>query len=382
MYFNQIVVIIVSKSKNKINSQFMKLHSKYAFDNTIKVFFIILSLLISIVWFSKTISFVRYITDNGVETSQFLFLFILILPAILVYMIPISLFIACGITINKMLMSNEIAILKSSGLSDFRIGMPIIKISLYMTFFCLVISMFLMPYSNKKLSITRQNLKNNYANISFNEGVFENMRDVTIFVAKKTEDSKLYGIILNDNRNKNVSLTITSKEGRLGLKNEKLFLYMTDGTIQRYNKESAQTDILEFDSYIFNLVEEEKIEERHSWKARERYIHELLNPSETHNEEKIKEYTAQIHKRIIISLFSLTMTLISLMFLLKKDFSRRGNFYSILYMVATSTVFLAITLSLFRISEINLNFVYLNYLNLVLFTLAPLVVIRLGRLTK
>ncbi len=360
----------------------MKLNNKYTFDSTIKIFFIILALLISIVWFSKTISFVRYITDNGVETSQFLYLFILILPAILVYMIPISLFIACGITVNRMLMNNEIAILKSAGLSDFRISMPIIKISLYMTFFCLVISMFLMPYSNKKLNITQQNLKNNYANISFNEGVFENLKDITIFVAKKTEDSNLYGVILNDNRNQDVAITITSQEGRLGLKNEKLFLYMTDGTIQRYNKESKQTDILEFDSYIFNLTEEQKIEERRSWKARERYIHELLNPGLNYSDDQRREYIAQIHKRIIISLFSVTMTMIALMFLLKKDFSRRGNFSSIMYMVATSTVFLAITLSLFRVSEVDLDFIYVNYSNLALFTLIPFFIIRLGRIKK
>ena len=354
----------------------MKIHNRYIFDNTIKLFFVILGLLISIVWFSKTISFVRYITDSGIEVSQFLYLFILILPAILVYMIPISLFIATAITVNRMLVNNEISVLRSTGISDIRIAAPIIKISFYMTFFCVVISMFLMPYSNKKLSITSKNLKNNYANIAFNEGVFENLKDITIFVAEKKEDDSLLGVILDDNRNKEISLTITAKAGRLGVKNNKLFLYMTDGTVQRYIHSTSQTNILEFDSYIFNLTEEEKVEEKKSWKARERYFYELINPVDVYNEDQRKEFAAQIHKRIIISLFSLAMTLICLVFLLKKDFSRRGNLNSLVYMILSAIVFLVITISLFRISEVNLSFIYLNYLNLIVFTLVPLYVLK------
>ncbi len=360
----------------------MKIHNKYLFDNTAKLFFIVLTVLISIVWFSKTISFVRYITDNGIETSQFFYLFILILPAILVYMIPVSLFIATAFTLNKMLVNNEISVLRSSGLSDMKISVPIIKISLYMAFFCLIITTILMPYSNKKLSVTQQNLKNNYTNIAFTEGVFENMKDITIFVSEKKEDATLVGIMLNDNRNKDVSLTITAQEGRLGIKNDKLFLYMTEGTVQRFINSSMQTDVLEFDSYVFNLTEEEKVEERKAWKARERYIHELINPTDTYTKDQEREYIAQVHKRIITSLFGITMVVICLMFMLKKDFSRRGNLYSIIYTVVASTIFLGIAISLFRISEVNLDFIYLNYFNFIVFTFIPLYILRKGRIGR
>ena len=47
---------------------------------------------------------------------------------------------------------------------------------------------------------------------------------------------------------------------------------------------------------------------------------------------------------------------------LKKDFSRRGNLNSLVYMILSAIVFLVITISLFRISEVNLSFIYFYWL--------------------
>ena len=350
----------------------MKIHSRYVFDNTVKLFLLILSLLISIVWFTKTISFVRYITDNGIAISQFFYLFILILPSLLIYMIPISLFIAAIIIVNRMLSSNEVSILRNSGLSDIKISAPIIKLSIYLSLICLVISMFLLPYANKNLSITRNNMKNNYANIGFSEGVFESLRDITIFVNKKSNNSILYGIILNDNRNKKVSLTITAKEGRLGLKEGELFLYMTNGTVQRYVHDSNQTNILEFDSYIFNLSEEEKIEKKKEWKVSERYPQDLLDESQYSSQEMRSEFISHFHKRIAMALLVLAMTCTSLSIMLGKEFSRRGSFSSIVTSIVVVIMFFGLTISLFKVSESNLDFIYVNYAILTLFIVAPL----------
>lgn len=287
-------------------------------------------------------------------------------------MIPISLFIATIIIVNRMLSNNEVSILRNSGLSDIRISAPIIKISIYMSFVCLVISMFLLPYANKNLNITRNNLKNNYANIGFSEGVFENLRDITIFVNKKSKDSILYGIILNDNRNKKVSLTITAKEGRLGLKEGELFLYMTDGTVQRYVHESNQTNILEFGSYIFNLSEEEKIEKNKTLKVSERYPHELLDLSGYPSEEMKNKFISHFHKRIMMALLGLAMICTGLAIMLGKEFSRRGSFSSIVTSAVVVIVFFAISISLFKVSEANLSFIYLNYTILASFIIVPL----------
>ncbi len=230
--------------------------------------------------------------------------------------------------------------------------------------------MFLMPYANKKLSLAKANLRNNYSNISFNEGVFENMKDITVFVASKNKkDNKLYGILLNDNRNKNVSLTITARQGSLGVKEGLLFLYMQEGTVQRYSASKGQTDILDFDSYVFNLTEQKNDIVNRVWKPKERYLHELIISS---NEEGRIVYIAQMHMRVIISLCGIAMTFICAGIMMYRNFSRKGNLISISYSVISCVLFFGITISLFRLSEANPSFIYLNYVNLIFFILLPL----------
>jgi len=95
----------------------MLLYDRYIFRRVLAVFLAVVFLLVTLIWFSKTISFVKYITENGIELSQFLLLFLLILPWLLMFIIPISLFIAVVAVYNRMLVDNEIAILKNSGLT-------------------------------------------------------------------------------------------------------------------------------------------------------------------------------------------------------------------------------------------------------------------------
>lgn len=360
----------------------MRLHNRYIFDTVIKKFFIILALLIAIIWFSKTISFVKYITENGIETSKFLSLFLLILPSFLIYLIPISLFIAITISINKFINHNEIAVLRNSYLSDFKISTPIIKIAFYMTFFSLIISFFLAPYSNKRLSTERENLKNNYSNISFNQSVFEHMKDLTIYINKKDSNAIFHGILLNDSRNKNIDLTITSNTGYLIIDKDSLILSMQDGTIQRFNKESNEVSILKFDEYAFNLREEEKIDQSYRWRIREMNIFELISPA-IHSQLPNRDiFVAEIHKRISISLVNIILSIIPISILMTSEFSRRGNIKSILLCILLSILSLIIIIALIKSSEKNLILCYINYILISSITLFGLLAIKKSRIIK
>ncbi len=100
----------------------MRLYNRYIFSKTLTLFISIMVLLIALIWFSRAISFVSYITENGVEVQQIISLFVLILPWLLLFIVPVSLFVAILIIFNRLIVNNEITILKNSGLTKISIG--------------------------------------------------------------------------------------------------------------------------------------------------------------------------------------------------------------------------------------------------------------------
>lgn len=346
----------------------MKLYQKYIFDKTLKIFFAILFLLVSLIWFSKTISFVKYITENGIELSQFLLLFLLILPWLLMFVVPISLFAAVLMVLNKMISDNEIAILKNTGLTNFKIARSPMMIAVMASLFCFVVALFLMPYANKKMRLSRINFENNYSNIGFSEGVFEGLKSLTIYVRKKDDNNRLYGVLLHDERNLQYSLTITSKTGNLSFEEGSLLLYMQDGTAQRYNRAANKTEILKFDDYVFNLSDNEDGKSKSMrWKPKERYLNELINPEKGVSDQDLAKYRAEIQQRITYPLMPIVVVLIACAVMLGGNFNRRGNAFNIAYAIIAATLFLSLTITLYRVIETSFYLTPLLYLNYAVF---------------
>ena len=77
------------------------IYQKYLLRQNLQYFLLIVILLICLVWFSKAVTFLNLITENGISLKQFLRLFILISPWILSYILPFSLLIANFLAINN-----------------------------------------------------------------------------------------------------------------------------------------------------------------------------------------------------------------------------------------------------------------------------------------
>lgn len=341
----------------------MLLYSRYILKKTIASFIALTSVLICLIWFSRAISYVRYVTENGVALSKFFYLFLLILPWILLFIIPIALFASILITYNRLILSNEITILKNSGLTKAAICRPVITITIICTIICFAISLFLMPYANKEMRLLRTNLTNNYASLSFNPKTFETLNDITIYAQSRDQENNLYGIILHDERTANAPITITARTGQIIVESQSALLYMEDGTIQKLNTDKhLKSDILSFDSYVFNLTATNQNTKQAPWKARERYLSELINPQEKTNAKKLRKYYIEFHQRLTYPLLSVIFAMIALSSILRGNFSRQGNSKNVILAIASASTFFAILLSCYEIIESNPQFIAILYI--------------------
>lgn len=350
----------------------MKLYEKYLSQKIALTFLAIVSLLILLIWFSRAIGFIKYVTENGVALSQFFYLLILILPWLLIFITPIALFAAILLTFNRMISTNEITILKNSGLTKLKICKPIISLSFLVMIFCAILSFFLMPYANKELRTSRFNIKNNYTNLSFAPQTFETLKDLTIYARSRDEKNKLSGILLYDKRNSQYSLTITAKSGHITTEEKSAMLYMEQGTVQKFNYQTQKTEILNFDTYVFNLTENQNSNSSFNWKVSELYLHELLNPKENLDEKEINQYRSEINQRFTYPLLPIAFTFIGLSLVLYGQFNRHGNTRNTIMAICAAIAFFAITMISYRLIEVSPKLVFLPYLNFFFFLVLSL----------
>ncbi len=345
----------------------MKLYSRYIFHKILIGFAGCISILISLIWFSRAISFVKYVTENGIAIDQFFYLFVLILPWLLIFIIPISLMISILIIYNRLISSNEMAILKNSGLTKFSLSKPAAYLTIFCTIFCFAISFYFMPYANKKLRLSRTDLRNNYTNLSINPQTFESLKSMTMYVKNRNEDNRLFGILLHDERAAEYSTTITAETGNIVAQDNSALLYMENGTVQKFNYSNQKSEILHFDNYVFNLTEGRESIDKFSWKSKERYLDELINYEPETPDYDIARFRTEIHQRFTYPLLPMIFATISLACIMRGSFSRRGNSSNIILAVFVSTIFLILTILLYNAMESSPKITPLLYLNFLLF---------------
>jgi lipopolysaccharide export system permease protein len=354
----------------------MLLYSKYIFNKTASNFLAFMAVLIALIWFSRSIGFVSYVTENGVALKQFFYLFLLILPWLLLFIIPVSLFAAILLIYNRLISSNEISILKNSGLTKFSISKPIASLAIITSLLCFLISFYAMPYANRELRLSRINFQNNYANLSFSPQTFETLRNLTIYAKNRDETNHLFGILLHDERSDKYSITITAKSGNIVTESNSALLYMVDGTVQKFNYDNQKTEILNFDDYVFNLTESKKAASGFHWKVKERYLNELLNPEADLDENELKKFRAELSQRFTYPLLPIMFSLIAAAFVLRGNFNRHGNVLNIVFAIITAVLFLLSLMFIYSLIESSEKFTSLLYLDFAIFFAASLALLH------
>jgi len=230
--------------------------------------------------------------------------------------------------------------------------------------------MYLMPLANKELRISRINITNNYTNLAFSPKTFETINNITIYANDHDDQNNLYGVMLHDQRNAEYSLTITSQKGHIIVEKSSALLYMENGTVQKFNYASHKSEILHFDDYVFNLTETKADKRTFSWKARERYISELISPKEEISEKKRLKFWVELNERLIYPLLPIIFSLISLASLLRGSFNRKGNGSNIITAVIANVIFFASLMASLSLIEKSISLTPIPYVVIAIFVIA------------
>jgi len=296
--------------------------NKYLIDNFFSGFFTLFTILFIIASMVLLLTISNMTAVLKITIWEFLYLYILSLPEIIFYTLPLTFFITAALSISKLFENSELIMVLSLGISPKKITKPFFILSIFLTIFLLLITFLSIP--------TSQILYKNFINIKKTESQFnftpssmgQKLGVWNIFIKEKTKKGYKHIILYNSEKN----LLINAKKAKTSRKDNYFVLSLFDGQLYHQNKQKIlKTNFTQLD--INQKISITKLS---------------LNSIN----EYISKYKEKTNKYFLIALFPL----ISIFFLASISFfhNRYQKNHAIIYAIIISILYYASAFVLYK----------------------------------
>ena len=347
--------------------------------NEVTLFFIVCSLTLTlIVWIIQAVNFLDIISEDGHSIATYFSYAFLNIPKIYSKLLLLSFFLSIYYILGVYEDKNQLIIFWINGISKKEFLNKLIFLSLLFGFFSLLLSYFVVPYTqNKARSFIRSSNLDFFPSLIKPKKFIDTVENLTIFLDEKNENS-MKKILIKDSSIEQGSQLIISKAGKIvGNENEK-YLQLDDGIIINYGKNKKLTSFnfeksnFSLDKYKTKTTITPKIQETKS-KIIIRCLKGLranINKEtmiEKLNCEKsfLKNLTQEIYKRTILPLYIPIICVIGSLVVLKS--SNNDKFKSFKIKVFVGGIFVII------FSQISINTISMNVLTGIATLSVPLI---------
>lgn len=209
----------------------------------------------------------------------------LAMPQLIATLMPVAAFIAAVFALNRFIDDSEAAVTFSSGLSRWGVAAPLLRLGAVMMIVHLIINIWLQPMTYRAMRHVIFDARADIAASLVRAGQFmEPAAGLTIYAGDGDTKGRLRNIVIHDERNGEVAVTTTAREGRYMEDGPSLFL--REGLVQT-READGKLRFVDFDETIYPLTEFAGEERNFFYKPSDRYLHELFAPDMTqHYEQK------------------------------------------------------------------------------------------------
>lgn len=285
--------------------------------------------LTAIIWLTQSLRFLELIVNASAPVKAFMTLILLSLPKFIEVILPIALMAAVLFTYNRMIMDNELVVMRASGVSQRRLARPALTLAWIVTLILLAFGTWLSPTAHNKMQVLRKSLKTEYSTLLLREGIFNTVGDdLMVYIRERAPNGELRGIMIHDARDKDEEpSTITAQRGIMVVTetgDPQVIVY--DGVRQQLSPDTGAVSRLNFQQYTIE-VQNLKGPVPTRWREPdERNLIELLRPPVTERDIRYHgRFVAEAHKRLTAPFLTVAFTLVALISLLMGPFNRHGQ---------------------------------------------------------
>lgn len=294
----------------------MRILRNYILVELLASFLLSLAIFTFVLVMGNMIKLAELVITKGVELIYVGKLFGYMIPYLLSYSVPMSVLTATLLTFGRLSADNEFTAMKASGISLFRIGLPVIVVGLVFSLGCLILNTRVLPkahFGSRKV-LTEIGMKKPTAYIE--AGTFiKSFQDYIIFIYG-VEKNKLKNIRIYQPRENGPTKTVIARRGEFIPLPEKnaVKLKLIDGSSDEPDPTNPDRLFkLNFKTYEL-ILQVKGVPEEVAKKPKDMTLDELIKEIEILKAESIEigPLITEIHKKISLSFSALAFVLIGL----------------------------------------------------------------------
>jgi len=302
--------------------------SRYIFKQTLTAMLMILATLTLIVWMTTALRRIDVMTEQGQGFLIFLQITLLALPNLVTLVAPIALLISTIHILSRLHNDSGIIIMTAAGATIWRMMRPFLLLSALLSAFLLIANAYLSPYSLRMLRDYVTEVRTDLISQVIQPGNFVTPeKGLTFHIRDREVDGTLRGLMVNDSRAQDQTLTYLADRGRVIKQEGQPYLIMREGHIHRVNAGRDEIQVIAFDSYIFDISEMGPTRGQRSYQPKERVLPALWTKQGDHDwrfDKDAGKFRAELHDRLSNPLYPIAFALMAVAMLGYARTTRQG----------------------------------------------------------
>lgn len=285
----------------------MTLLERYIFRMASVAFLVCLGALTGVIWLSSALKEMDLVSGKGQTILVFLRVTVLTLPALLMIIAPVALFVAILHTLNKLNGDSELIVMNAAGMSPMRLARPLGLLTVLAAILVGYITIFAMPSSFRDLRDLLTKIRADVVTKFLQEGRFTTLdRGITFHYREKTPSGAMLGILIHDGRDATKQTTYLAERGQIVESDGTTYMVLEKGSVHRMANASSDNAIVAYDRYAIDLDQFSPEADKVIYKPRERTTWELLNvdPNEIYAKLQAGRFRAELHERFSAPIYA------------------------------------------------------------------------------
>ena len=275
---------------------------------------------------SQSLGALDVIVNQGQSALVLMKITMLGMPQLMVMILPIAIFVAGLVALNRLHTEQEIVVCFASGMSRWRVIAPMIYLAVGATLITLFINLWIEPLSERALRQELFRVRTDLAASLVRVGQFNQpSRSLTVYAQSSDQGGRLRNMFVLEEKPDGGDTTFLADHGKVTTRNGSPVLVMWDGSNQEFSP-SGVLNYLKFEEYTFDLKGFLSTDELINYKISDRYLHELLFPDlqqDWERQNRVK-MIAEAHNRLSAPLYNIAFMAMALAAVIGGPFSRLG----------------------------------------------------------
>jgi lipopolysaccharide export system permease protein len=275
---------------------------------------------------SQSLSALDLMVSQRQSALVFLQVTLLAMPQLVNMVLPVAVFVAALVALNRLHTEQEIVVCFAGGMSRWRVISPAIRLASTIAFIMLLSNLFLQPIAQKAMRDELFRVRTDLASTLVREGEFtEPAPGLTVYAQNIDSKGYFHNLFIHQMKSDGGSTTYMAERGHIAKRLGRPVLILKNESTQEFSP-SGVLNFLTSDEYTFDLAPLSNTAELVAYKPSDRWLHELFFPDlqQSWEQRNRKGLLAEGNARLATPLYNIAFVALALSAIIGGGFSRLG----------------------------------------------------------